>query len=298
MGAAATAGTGWPINRNRTAELLGFDSLVVCTIEGVAGWDHIAEFAFDNAVFLSGVGRLASEIQLWSTDEYRMAELDPSFAGTSSIMPQKKNPDSLERARLAAAGAMGPLVSILTSLNAIEYQYSTVRVGLEPRAIDSLIAATHAMTGVVRTLQPNKAQMLKYATENFATMTDLTDMLVRETGVDYREAHEVIAQVVNTALEARKKANEIDVEMVRSAAEAQLGCPVDIPESAVRDALDPVANVARRKLIGGPAPSSVQSMIGTAREEIEREEGAVELRRKRLDGATAQLDAIVLAMTD
>ncbi|MCG8544907.1 MAG: argininosuccinate lyase [Alphaproteobacteria bacterium] len=298
LGAAATAGTGWPINRNRTAELLGFDSLVVCTIEGVAGWDHIAEFAFDNAVFLSGVGRLASEIQLWSTDEYRMAELDPSFAGTSSIMPQKKNPDSLERARLAAAGAMGPLVSILTSLNAIEYQYSTVRVGLEPRAIDSLIAATHAMTGVVRTLQPNKAQMLKYATENFATMTDLTDMLVRETGVDYREAHEVIAQVVNTALEARKKANEIDVEMVRSAAEAQLGCPVDIPESAVRDALDPVANVARRKLIGGPAPSSVQSMIGTAREEIEREEGAVELRRKRLDGATAQLDAIVLAMTD
>ena len=70
--------------------------------------DYIAEFAFDNAVFfLSGVGRFASEMQLWSTDEYHMAELDPSFAGTSSIMP-RKNPDALERARLAAAGAMGP----------------------------------------------------------------------------------------------------------------------------------------------------------------------------------------------
>ena len=132
LGAAATAGTGWPINRKRTAELLGFESLVICTIEGVAGWDHIAEFAFDNAVFMSGVGRLASEIQLWSTDEYQMAELDPSFAGTSSVMPQKKNPEPLERTRLAAAGAMGPLVSILTSLNAIEYQHSAVRVGLDP----------------------------------------------------------------------------------------------------------------------------------------------------------------------
>jgi argininosuccinate lyase len=298
LGAAATAGTGWSINRQRTAELLGFDSLVICTIEGVAGWDHIAEFAFDNAILMSGVSRLASEIQLWSTDEYQMAELDPSFAGTSSIMPQKKNPDALERTRLAAAGAVGPLVSILTSLNAIEYQHSVARVDLEPRAIDALIAATHAMTGVVRTLQPNKAQMLKYATENFATMTDLADMLVRETGIDFREAHEIVAHVVNAALEAGKKANEIDVAMVRSAAAAQLGRAVDIPAGAVRDALDPVANVARRKLIGGPAPSSVQSMIETARHEIEKEEGDLESRLKRLDDATAQLDGIVSKMTD
>ena len=296
LGAAATAGTGWPINRKRTAELLGFESLVICTIEGVAGWDHIAEFAFDNAVFMSGVGRLASEIQLWSTDEYQMAELDPSFAGTSSIMPQKKNPEPLERTRLAAAGAMGPLVSILTSLNAIEYQHSAVRVGLEPRAIDSLIATTHAMTGVVRTLQPNKAQMLKYATENFATMTDLADMLVRETGIDFRESHEIVAHVVNAALEAGKKANDIDVEMVRSAAAAQLGRPVDIPAGAVRDALDPVANVARRTLIGGPASSSVQSMLDTARNEIENEEGNLESRLKRLDEAKAQLEGIIAKM--
>jgi argininosuccinate lyase len=171
-------------------------------------------------------------------------------------------------------------------------------VDLEPRAIDALIAATHAMTGVVRTLQPNKAQMLKYAAENFSTMTDLADMLVRETGVDFREAHEIVAHVVNAALEAGKKANEIDVEMVRSAAEAQLGRAVDIPEGAVRDALDPVANIARRKLIGGPAPSSVQSMIETARHEIEKEEGDLESRLKRLDDATAQLEGIVSKIID
>ena len=107
LGAAASASTGWPLDRARTAAFFGFDGLVVDTIEGTAGWDHIAEFASDNAIYLSGLSRLASEMQLWGTDKYRSAELDPAFAGTSSIMPQKKNPDSLERTRAIAANAVG-----------------------------------------------------------------------------------------------------------------------------------------------------------------------------------------------
>lgn len=296
LGAAATAGTGWPLDRERTAGLLGFDALVVNTIEGVAGWDHVAEFAADNAIYMSGVSRLASEIQLWSTDEYRVAELDPAFAGTSSIMPQKKNPDSLERTRKAAAGTMGPLMSILTSLNAIEYQYSAARVELEPRSIDAVIAATHAMTGVVRTLQPNKAQMLRYATENFSTMTDLTDTLVRETAIDYREAHEVIARVVNAALEQGKTANQIDVAMVQQAAQAQLGHKLDISPEAVRNALDPVQNVARREGIGGPAAIAVQRMVNTARMELAEEEERLRQRFQKLVAASTELDQVVTAM--
>lgn len=297
LGAAATAGTGWPLNRERTAALLGFDSLVVNTIEGVAGWDHIAEFAADNAIYLSSLSRLASEIQLWSTDEYRMVELDPAFAGTSSIMPQKKNPDSLERTRQAAAASVGPFVGIVTSLNAIEYQYSAARVGLEPRSIDAMMAATHAMTGVVRTLQPNKAQMLKYAAENFATMTDLTDTLVRETGIDYREAHEVIARVVNSAIEQRKFANEIDLAMVQAAAQAQLGHPLELSADAVRNALDPVQNVARRDGIGGPAPAAVQRMIVSARTSLADETARLKRRRDRLSEASTELDSAMATFT-
>ncbi|MFT4067358.1 argininosuccinate lyase [Paraburkholderia sp.] len=297
LGAAATAGTGWPLDRERTSTLLGFDSLVVNTIEGVAGWDHIAEFAADNAIYMSSLSRLASEIQLWSTDEYRVAELDPSFAGTSSIMPQKKNPDSLERTRQAAFATMGPLVAILTSLNGIEYQYSAARVGLEPRSIDGMMAATHAMTGVVRTLQPNTAQMLRYAAENFATMTDLTDTLVRVTGLDYREAHEVIARVVNAAVEQRKTANQIDLEMVQDAARAQLGHTLELSASDVRDALDPVQNVARRSGIGGPAPVAVQRMIDTARRELDEQRARYEARMSKLADAARQLAHAVASMT-
>ena len=296
LGAAASAGTGWSLNRERTAALLGFDGVVVNTIEGVAGWDHIAEFASDNAIYLSGLSRLASEIQLWSTDEYRSVELDPAFAGASSIMPQKKNPDSLERTRQVAANSVGALVSILTSLNAIEYQHSATRVGLEPRSLDAMIAATHAMTGVVRTLQPNKAQMLRYAAQNFSTMTDLADALVLESGIDFREAHEVIARVVNMAIEQGETADQIDINMIQSAATTQLGHPLKISAITVSEALDPAKSVARRNGIGGPASSSVIKMITDARNQIAGERGRLLGRKQKQEKASIELDKAVISI--
>lgn len=293
LGAAASAGSGWPLDRQRTAHLLGFDGLVVNTIEATAGWDHIAEFAADNAIYMSMLSRLASEIQLWSSDEYRSAELDGAFAGTSSIMPQKKNPDSLERTRQIAAATMGPLVSILASLNGIEYQHSVARVALEPRSIDAMLAATHAMTGVVRTLQPQRAQMLHYAAEGFSTMTELTDTIVRESGISFRDAHEVMAAVVEGALAEGKKANAIDLAMIEQAAQKKLGRTLNVSAEAVRQALDPVQNVARRDGIGGPAPSSVRTMIDAASAQTAQQAARQALRLRRVRDAQAQLTAAV-----
>jgi len=296
LGAAASAGTSWPLDRARMAALLGFDGLVTNTIEGVAGWDHIAEFAADNAIALSGLGRLASEIQLWSTDEYRSAELDPAFAGTSSIMPQKRNPDSLERTRRIAADAVGSVTAILTSLNAIEYQHSVVRIPLEPRALDAVVAATHAMTGVVRTLRPDKPRMLRAAAENFSTMTDLADALVREGGLGFREAHAVVARVVGAALDEGRTADRIDLGMVEAAARAQLGRPVTLSEAALRDALDPARGVARRDGVGGPAPAAVAAAIAAARASIGEARARLDARRARRAAAAATLDAAIAAV--
>lgn len=294
LGAAAAAGTSWPLDRNRTADLLGFDGLVVNTVEGTAGWDHIAEFASDNAIYLSGLSRLASEIQLWSTDEYRSAELDDAFAGTSSIMPQKKNPDSLERTRQIAANSVGALTSVLTSLNAIEYQHSVTRVPLEPRSIDALIAATHAMTGVVRTLHPNKPQMLKYAAENYSTMTDLADMLVREGGIDFREAHEIIATVVVAAIDQGLRSNQVTAVMVEEAAKASLGHGLGITERQVADALDPGKSVERRSHLGGPGLPSVTAMINDAEIQVRAESKRLADRVRHVHRAASKLDAEVI----
>ncbi|WP_394824995.1 argininosuccinate lyase [Pendulispora albinea] len=298
LGSAATAGTGFPLNRSRTAELLGFDGLVTNSIEGVAGWDHVAELAAANSIYMSSLARLASEIQNWQTDEFNDVELDDGFAGTSSIMPQKKNPDSLEYIKLASAETMGVEVSILASLNAIEYQHSDDRAPIEPRALEAVLASTRCMAGIIRTLHANKEIMRKAATEGFATMTELADTMVRKTGIPFREAHEIVARTVTRAAKDGIKANEITLARVQSAAHEELGHDIALSEADVREALDPMVVVERRATEGGPAPSSVKAMIETTRDDIAREQLRLRERTGRIEKARAMLDRAVRSWTE
>jgi argininosuccinate lyase len=291
LGAAASAGTGFPLNRDRTAELLGFDGLVVNSIEGVAGWDHIAEFASASSIHMAGLSRLASELQNWQTDEFDMIELHGSFAGSSSIMPQKKNPTAFEYTKQAAAETLGELVSVLASLNAIEYQHSSARVPLEPRAIDRVLAATHTMTGAVRTLTPKKDRMLQLVNGGFSTMTELTDTLVRESGLSFREAHDIIAHVVDNVLASGRQPGQIDTKMIQAAAVDTLGRRINIKASSVAAALDPRNNVARRDGVGGPAPSAVTKAIEATKQEIAAAETRSAQRQDKISQARAKLTA-------
>jgi argininosuccinate lyase len=124
-------------------------------------------------------------------------------------------------------------------------------------------------------------------------MTDLADALVRQSGIDFREAHEVIARVVDAAIKERKTADLIDVAMIQQAAQAQLGHPIDISEAAVRDALDPVRSVKLRNGVGGPAASSVATMIKAAQSEIADEQSRLAARRGKIEAAAAALDQAV-----
>ncbi|MBB5621450.1 argininosuccinate lyase [Pedobacter cryoconitis] len=293
LGSGASGGTSWNLDRFRVAELMGFNKLVVNTIEGAAGWDHIAEFAADNAIFMSELSRLASELQLWSTDEYNSVEMDNSYAGISSMMPQKKNPDALERTRKAAAITTGQLMSILTSLNGIEYQHSGVRVMLEPKSLDALLAATHTMTGVVSTLHVNKETMLKYARENFSTMTDLADILVRSADLDFRDAHEVIAAVVNQAIKEKKTADHITIAMIQHAAKERLGQELAISEKQLQAALDPVQSVEHKTGPGMPAMASVTQMLTTGKEDVAGKALWLEKQKVYLAGKNRELMELV-----
>ncbi|MBB5634408.1 argininosuccinate lyase [Pedobacter cryoconitis] len=295
LGSGASGGTSWNLDRYRVAGLLGFDQLVVNTIEGAAGWDHIAEFASDNAIFMSDLSRLASELQLWSTDEYNSVELDNSYAGISSMMPQKKNPDALERTRKAAAITTGQLMSILTSLNGIEYQHSGVRIMIEPKAIDALLAAAHTMTGLVSTLHVNKETMLRYATENFSTMTDLADLLVRNANLDFRDAHEIIASVVNRAIAEKKTANQITIAMIQDIAEKRLGHQLSISKKQLQTVLDPVQSVAHKTGPGMPAIASVMQMITNGQKDVTAKTSWLEKQNTHLDIKNHELMELVKA---
>jgi argininosuccinate lyase len=290
LGAAALAGTGWPINRNRTMELLGFDALVQNTWECIGAWDFIAELASAIAIHMSNLGRLAGDLQIWSSDEYGLIDIDESYAGTSSIMPQKKNPKPLELVKLSANESLGTFVSILSSLNGMEYGFSLERKILDPYIVDITVTSTRAMAGLVSTISPLKERMLFLASKGFSTMTELADILVRNCRISFREAHEVIAQTVMRAIAEGKTADQITADLVQQSALEVMGKEVFISNEDILSALDPTENVKKRDVVGGPAPKAVQNMIDSAWKKIRSQEASHKARLRKLESAHKRLE--------
>jgi argininosuccinate lyase len=290
MGAGATAGTGWPIKRERTAELLGFDGLVVNTVEGVGSWDYVAELAAAMSIHMSNLSRLATELQIWSSDEFATIDLDESFAGTSSIMPQKKNPSALEGVRNNASQALGALVAVISSANGAEYQNTGARVGLNPENFDMIYGNTRIMGGVVRTMVPQRERMLALATEGFSTMAEVADTIVRHSDLSFRDAHEIVAHVVMTAVSEGKTANQITAKMIQDAAVKETGNRLDISSRDLLKAMDPTDNVIKRSHVGGPAPAAVQQAIDQFSTEVSAQETRLQQRYARLKTASDNLD--------
>ena len=289
LGAAALAGTSWALNRFRTTELLGFDALLENSQDGVAAVDYFMEFASAIVIHMSNLSRLAEDLQVWSTDEYALVDLDEAYAGTSSIMPQKKNPAILESVKSYAAESIGALTSVASSMKGTSYTNVIDRVMLEPVCIATAVGSTNVMAGVVSTLTPIRDVMLKRLRDGFSTMTDLADALVRGHGVSFRQAHDVVAEVTVRALSEGKKAYEVTSEMVSESSENTLGRSLGISEEELQSAIDPVQNVRRRNIVGGPAPESVKAMIEARWGHVEAEEKRHKKRIGKLSEAYEKL---------
>jgi len=289
MGAAALAGTGWPVNRRRTTELLGFDALCENSQDCVAAIDYIMELGSAIAIHMSNLSRLAEDIQIWSSDEHGMIDLDEAYAGTSSIMPQKKNPLILESVKGYAAEAIGSLVSTVASVKGVSYSNTSDRVLLEPVSLDTAVGGTRVMAGVVSTMTPMKDVMLERLREGFSTATDLADTLVRLHGVSFRQAHDIVVDVITESLARGRRAAEITPGMVAESSEKVVGRRLEVSDEELRSAIDPVQNLLRRSSVGGPAPDSVRSMIRDRRERIMAQEERYHRRIDRLKKAYDEL---------
>jgi argininosuccinate lyase len=289
MGAAALAGTGWPVNRRRTTELLGFDALCENSQDCVAAIDYVMELGSAIAIHMSNLSRLAEDIQIWSSDEHGMIDLDESYAGTSSIMPQKKNPLILESVKGYAAEAIGSLVSTVASVKGVSYSNTSDRVLLEPVSLDTAVGGTRVMAGVVSTMTPMKDVMLERLREGYSTATDLADALVRLHGISFRQAHDVVVDVITESLARGRRAAEITPGMVAESSEKVVGRRLEVSDEELRSAIDPVQNLLRRSSVGGPAPDSVRSMIRDRRERIMAQEERHHERVDRLKKAYDEL---------
>jgi len=291
MGAAALAGTSWDVNREKMREYLGFDGLCENSTDAVATIDYVIELASAIAIHLTQIGRLSEDLQIWSSDEYNMIDIDEAYAGTSSIMPQKKNPLEFEYIKSYSAESIGNLVSTVASVKGVTYTNTVDRILLEPVALDTAVGSTKVMAGAVATLTPKRDVMLKNLRKGFTTATDLADTLVRNHGISFRQAHDIIVEVVIKALEEEKNAEEIGPEMIAKASEKIIGRRIDVSIEELTSALDLNQNLLGRSTTGGPAPESVRKMIANRKKSLTEQEKRHSERLERIREALQKLDS-------
>ena len=264
LGACALTTTGFPINRFRTAELLGFDGLVENSMDAVSSRDFILETLSSIAILATNLSRIAEELVLWSSSEFKFVELPDEYSSTSSIMPQKKNPDTMELTRAKAGRIYGNLMGALTMLKALPLTYNRDMQEVTPRLWDSIETVKYMLkivSGVMEKAIFNREVMRKSALEGFSTATELADLLVRKRGLAFRTAHMIVGALVLEALKRGLKPDEINSRLLDEVSMKVYGKPLGLTDEEVKSALDPEKFVDVRRVIGGPSPSTVKKAL-------------------------------------
>jgi argininosuccinate lyase len=263
LGAAALAGTSFPIDRAKTAKALGFDAPMRNSIDAVSDRDFALEFLSAASIAAMHLSRLAEEFVIWSSAQFGFVKLSDSFSTGSSIMPQKRNPDAAELTRAKTGRIYGALQSLLVVMKGLPLAYSKdMQEDKEPvfDAADSLGLCVAAMTGMIRDLNVDKAKMAASAGAGFTTATDLADWLVRTLGMPFRQAHHVTGQIVALAESRGVGIEQLSLQDMQTV------------ERAIRpdvfEVLGVRNSVESRTSLGGTAPAKVREAIANARKEL------------------------------
>jgi argininosuccinate lyase len=260
LGSAALAGTSYPINREMTAGLLGFDAVSENSLDAVSDRDFAIEFLSASALLMVHLSRISEELVLWASPQFNFIELPDSFCTGSSIMPQKKNPDIPELIRGKNGRVTGDLMTLLTIMKSQPLAYNRDNQEDKEPLFDSIDTTTLCLqlfAKLVPQIQANQNTMRTAAFRGFSTATDLADYLVRK-GVPFRDAHEVVGKSVAYSIEQDKDLSELSLE--------ELQMFSSMIESDVFDVLSLEGSVSSRNHIGGTAPGQVRAAIVRARD--------------------------------
>ena len=266
LGAAALAGTGFPIDRHQTAKALGFAGPTRNSIDSVSDRDFALEFMAAASICATHLSRFAEEIVIWSTPQFGFVTLSDAFSTGSSIMPQKKNPDAAELVRAKTGRINGDLIALLTVMKGLPLAYSKDMQEDKEAVFDAAEAlelALAAMAGMVADLTVNEKAMREAAASGYSTATDLADWLVRELGIPFREAHHVTGRAVALAEQKGVRLDRLSLEDLRSIHDG-------ITE-AIFDVLTVKKSAASRKSFGGTAPQEVGRQIRYHRKKLSKE---------------------------
>ncbi|MFT5270087.1 MAG: argininosuccinate lyase, partial [bacterium] len=256
LGAAALAGTSFPIDRDMTAAALGFDRPMANSLDAVADRDFALEFLAAGSICAMHLSRLAEELVIWSSAQFRFVKMSDKWSTGSSIMPQKRNPDAAELIRAKIGRIFGANVALMTVMKGLPLTYSKDMQEDKEQvfdAADNLLLALAAMAGMVGDMEANVPSLEAAAATGFSTATDLADWLVRELGLPFRDAHHVTGSLVAMAEAKSCDLPELSLADMQSVHQ-------DITQ-AVFDVLGVKNSVASRTSFGGTAPANVRTQV-------------------------------------
>ena len=259
LGAAALAGTTYPIDRAYTAQLLGFEAPTENSLDSVSDRDFAIEFCAFASILLTHMSRMSEELVLWTSSQFKFIDLPDRFCTGSSIMPQKKNPDVPELVRGKTGRVNGHLIALLTLMKSQPLAYNKDnQEDKEPvfDAIDTVKDCLRAFADMVPAILPRKAELYEAAKRGFSTATDLADYLVRK-GVPFRDAHEIVGKSVAYGVQTNKDLSEMSLEELQKFS--------TVIEANVFEVLTLEGSVAARNHIGGTAPAQVKAAVERAK---------------------------------
>ncbi len=290
LGACAITGTGFPIDRALTSDLLGFSEPTGNTYDSIATVDYLLESASAAAVALVGVGRFVQDLLLWCTAEFDYLRLAEGFVQASSIMPQKRNPVALEHARAIGSKAVGQAAAILLSVHNTPFgDVVDTEDDLQPLVFSMFRDAIRAVKLVAAALEGarfNVERLEGRAAQGWITVTELADTLTREQGLAFRTSHAIVARLV--AARRENPGAPLADTLARISAEL-LPQPLRYTDAALTEILSPRHFVDVRRTPGGPAPSETTRALGEARARLDRDMGWWAASRDALAAAEARL---------
>lgn len=260
LGSGALAGTTYPLDREYTAELLGFYGPTLNSIDGVSDRDYLIEFLSACAVIMMHLSRFSEEVILWNSNEYQFVEIDDAYSTGSSIMPQKKNPDIAELVRGKTGRVYGALNALLTTMKGIPLAYNKDMQEdkeLSFDAMDTVQGCIALFNGMLATMKFNQEVMYRSANQGFTNATDAADYLVNH-GVPFRDAHGIVGQVVLFCLEKGIAIDDMSLEELKAIS--------PVFEEDIYEAISMETCVNKRLTIGGPAKEAMEKVIALEKE--------------------------------
>ena len=263
LGSGALAGTTYPLDREYTARLLGFEGPTLNSMDGVSDRDYLLELLSSLSIMMMHLSRFSEEVIIWNSNEYQFVEIDDAYSTGSSIMPQKKNPDIAELVRGKTGRVYGALNALLTTMKGIPLAYNKDMQEDKEWAFDAIDTAKGCLTlfaGMLRSMQFNKARMKDSARHGFTNATDAADYLVNH-GMPFRDAHGIVGQLVLTCIDKKIALDELPLE------EYQKICPAF--EKDIYDAISLETCVNKRITTGAPGRMAMEETLAMYKKYME-----------------------------